>query len=358
MKIYKNVNRLFLFVIICQLLMIDTNFAQAPQKMSYQAVIRDATNTLVANQTVGMQVSILQGSTTSTAVYVETHSAATNTNGLVSIEIGGGTVTVGNFNAIDWANGPFFIKTETDPTGGTNYNITGTSQLLSVPYAMYAQKTANRNIFAYNTPNNTTLPQGTTNKLICSLEYICGDHDNITFANSTLPPGITIAHSNIGNIVPFTDTLIITASSNALPGNYPITFTATSSDGTFSSKTINVNLVSTNLNFQGNYIHHDSLYLLPNYTSFAYNGPFNSNVSAVVSNQFSITNFGQNGITVNATINTSSFNYVTFTIPNQVVAGCSYSGSGQFSLVGNVVMPYIYYIKTCAGTQYQGVWEP
>ena len=138
MKIYKNVNRLFLFVIICQLLMIDTNFAQAPQKMSYQAVIRDGANALVANQTVGMQVSILQGSASGTAVYVETHSAATNTNGLVSIEIGGGTVTVGSFAAIDWANGPYFIKTETDPAGGTNYTITGTTQLLSVPYAMYA----------------------------------------------------------------------------------------------------------------------------------------------------------------------------------------------------------------------------
>jgi hypothetical protein len=138
MKIYKNVKRLFLFVIICQLLMIDTNFAQAPQKMSYQAVIRDATNSLVANQTIGMQVSILQGSTTGAAVYVETQSAATNTNGLVSIEIGGGIVTLGSFATIDWASGPFFIKTETDPTGGTNYTITSITQLLSVPYAMYA----------------------------------------------------------------------------------------------------------------------------------------------------------------------------------------------------------------------------
>jgi hypothetical protein len=85
-----------------------------------------------------MQVSILQGSASGTALYVETHSAVTNTNGLVSIEIGGGTVTAGSFAAIDWANGPFFIKTETDPTGGTNYTITGTTQLLSVPYAMYA----------------------------------------------------------------------------------------------------------------------------------------------------------------------------------------------------------------------------
>ena len=119
-------------------LLLNFSFAQAPQKMSYQAVIRDATNALVANQTVGMQVSILQGSASGTAVYVETHNATTNINGLVSIEIGGGTLVSGSFSTINWGNGPFFIKTETDPAGGTNYTITGTTQLLSVPYAMYA----------------------------------------------------------------------------------------------------------------------------------------------------------------------------------------------------------------------------
>ncbi len=113
-------------------------FAQAPQKMSYQAVIRDASNALIANQTVGIQVSILQGSASGTAVYVETQSAATNTNGLVSIEIGGGTLVSGSFSTINWANGPFFIKTETDPAGGTNYAITGTTELLSVPYALFS----------------------------------------------------------------------------------------------------------------------------------------------------------------------------------------------------------------------------
>ncbi|MCF6364814.1 MAG: DUF1566 domain-containing protein [Bacteroidales bacterium] len=114
-------------------------YAQAPEKMSYQAVIRDAGNNLIANQTVEMQISILQGSATGTEVYVETQSPTTNANGLVSIEIGTGTVVSGNFTAIDWANDTYFIKTETDPTGGTNYTITGTSQLLSVPYALHAK---------------------------------------------------------------------------------------------------------------------------------------------------------------------------------------------------------------------------
>jgi len=111
-------------------------FAQSPEKMSYQAVIRDATNTLVTNQSVGMQISILQ--TTGTAIYTETQTVSTNTNGLVSLEIGMG-VTSDDFSAIDWKAGPYFIKTETDPTGGSSYTITGTSQLMSVPFAMYAK---------------------------------------------------------------------------------------------------------------------------------------------------------------------------------------------------------------------------
>jgi len=88
-----------------------------------------------------MQISILQGSASGTAVYVETQTPTTNANGLTSIEIGGGTVLSGNFSTINWANGPYFVKTETDPdgtTGGIYYTITGTSQLLSVPYALYA----------------------------------------------------------------------------------------------------------------------------------------------------------------------------------------------------------------------------
>ncbi len=113
--------------------------AQAPQKMSYQAVVRNASNQLITNQSVGMQISILQTSATGTSVYVETQTPTTNANGLVSIEIGTGTVVSGDFTTIDWANGPYFIKTETDINGGSNYTITGTSQLLSVPYALHAK---------------------------------------------------------------------------------------------------------------------------------------------------------------------------------------------------------------------------
>ena len=117
--------------------------AQAPQKMSYQSVLRNSSNVLLANTQVGIRISVLQGSATGTPVYLETQTATTNANGLVSLEIGTGTATTGSFADIDWSAGPYFIKTETDPAGGTTYTITGTQELLSVPYAMYAAKSAN-----------------------------------------------------------------------------------------------------------------------------------------------------------------------------------------------------------------------
>lgn len=110
-------------------------WAQVPDKMSYQAVIRDSDNVLITNTQVGMQISILEGSANGTVVYTETKTPTTNDNGLVSIEIGGGT----GFDTINWSNHNYFIKTETDPTGGSDYSITGTAQLLSVPYALHAK---------------------------------------------------------------------------------------------------------------------------------------------------------------------------------------------------------------------------
>lgn len=118
-------------------------FAQAPQKMSYQAVIRNSSNALVTSSIIGMRISILQTSASGTVVYTEAQNDFTNANGLINIEIGGGSALSGSFTAINWAAGPYFIKTETDPTGGTNYTISSVTQLLSVPYALYAKTAEN-----------------------------------------------------------------------------------------------------------------------------------------------------------------------------------------------------------------------
>jgi trimeric autotransporter adhesin len=133
----KTINTIFksllLLIAICNL---QTAFSQAPQKMSYQAIIRNSSNVLIANTSVTVKVSILENAATGFAVYSEVHLVATNYNGLATFNIGTGTVLSGSFSAIDWANGNYFVKTETDPTAGTNYTIVGVSQLTSVPYAL------------------------------------------------------------------------------------------------------------------------------------------------------------------------------------------------------------------------------
>lgn len=128
-----------IFSLLIVVIIALSSWAQAPQKMSYQAVVRNASNNPVISSAVGMKISILQGSASGTVVYAETQTATTNANGLVSLEIGTGTLVSGNFATIDWSAGTYFIKTETDPTGGTSYTISGTSQLMSVPYALHAK---------------------------------------------------------------------------------------------------------------------------------------------------------------------------------------------------------------------------
>lgn len=113
--------------------------AQVPFGISHQAVIRDANNEVVTSSGIGIQVSILRGSVEGEAIYVETHTPISNTNGLITYVIGQGTVENGVFAEIDWSDGPYFLKTEADPTGGTDYSITGVTQFLSVPFALYSE---------------------------------------------------------------------------------------------------------------------------------------------------------------------------------------------------------------------------
>ena len=125
-----------LFTIVVAVLLTASVFAQSPQKMSYQAVIRNSSDVLVTNTQIGMEINIRQGLPSGTIVYTETQTPTTNANGLVSIEIGGGA----GFNTIDWSAGPYFIETKTAVVPPlTTYTITGTSQLLSVPYALHAK---------------------------------------------------------------------------------------------------------------------------------------------------------------------------------------------------------------------------
>jgi len=130
-------------------------FGQVPEKMSYQAVVRNASNQLVVNKQIGVLILITQGIFPPVTVYSETHIATTNNNGLLTIQLGGGTVASGNFSTIKWENGNTSVSANYDLSGGTNYTILSSSQLLSVPYALYAKS-------AGNATSGTTCPDGTT----------------------------------------------------------------------------------------------------------------------------------------------------------------------------------------------------
>ncbi len=133
----KTIKKLFL---LCSFLYFLTGNAQAPNKFSFQAVVRNSSNQLVINQNVGIKISIESGvAPLNTINYSETHQATTNNNGLVTLQIGAGTATQGAFENINWNSGQNkFIKCEIDPNGDDNYSITTTSQLLSVPFAFTA----------------------------------------------------------------------------------------------------------------------------------------------------------------------------------------------------------------------------
>ena len=131
-------NLTFFFVAI---MLGATVFAQAPESFRYQAVARDNSGNVLANQGVSFKISILSGSANGEMVYSETHSGlSTNSFGLVELEIGKGNAGAGTFSSIDWGNSSNFVKIEMDPAGGIAYQDLSTNQLLSVPYSLYANK--------------------------------------------------------------------------------------------------------------------------------------------------------------------------------------------------------------------------
>jgi hypothetical protein len=130
--------------------------AQSPEKFNYQAVVRDASGNVLASQSVNFRMSILQGSVDGAAVYVETHTTTSNAHGQVTLSIGSGSPVSGTFTGISWAGSSHFLKTEMDAAGGTSYVLMGTTQLLSVPYALYA-KTSGSGISLADTDVDTKI---------------------------------------------------------------------------------------------------------------------------------------------------------------------------------------------------------
>ncbi len=135
----KKIIALLTIIIICQLSVLNC-FAQSPLAIPYQAVARNSNGNLIANQNVALRFSIHDVTTNGNVVYKETQSATTNSLGLFTVSIGLGTSVTGTLAGINWSNGAKFIQVELDASGGTTYINMGTTQLMSVPYALYANK--------------------------------------------------------------------------------------------------------------------------------------------------------------------------------------------------------------------------
>lgn len=133
-----NLKTVFLTLLV-SLLIVTITLAQAPQGFNYQATLRDQAGNFLVDQQVGIRINLLQGNPAGEVVYTEMHQPLTNASGLINIQIGAGTVEMGDFSTIDWSNGPYFLRLEVDETGGTNYTEMGTVQLYSVPYSLYSE---------------------------------------------------------------------------------------------------------------------------------------------------------------------------------------------------------------------------
>ena len=188
------------------LLMTGYCIGQAPDGINYQAIVRDSNGDIVADQAVGVEVKILQGSTSGTEVYSETHTDTTNAYGLVTFQIGGGTVMgMDDFTSIDWSMGPYYVQIGTDPIGGTDYSqIQGASQLLSVPYALYANASdSSRTSMMADTVKNEADGDPTNEKI--SMMGISGDSLSITEGGMTLK--VSMDSSNVNELQSLSEVL-------------------------------------------------------------------------------------------------------------------------------------------------------
>ncbi len=160
---YKKSIKMKKFLLICSVFFTLNAMAQAPEGINYQAVVRDLAGATITNAPVGLKLALVQTSATGTVVYEESFSTFSNDFGLVNVIFGQGTVITGSFANVDWSMGPYFIEVAADVTGGTNYSVLGTQQLMSVPYALYAKSAENSFSGDYNDlTNQPTIPTMTS----------------------------------------------------------------------------------------------------------------------------------------------------------------------------------------------------
>lgn len=219
------------------LLFVTLSFAQTPQVINYQAIARDAGGNIVTNS-IGIKFRILQGSTSGTLVYEETHTSTPSSAGIFNVGIGAGTVVSGNFSAINWQNSPYYLEVNIDPSGGTSYSTIGTTQLVSVPYALYAEKAGNAT--SYSAGNGISISSGSITNAAPDQTItlapgtnvsVNGSYPNFT-VNST--PSLAITGNSLsisggnGVLIPSSGTFVATPNTSiTTTGNATVTTTGT-----------------------------------------------------------------------------------------------------------------------------------
>jgi hypothetical protein len=203
--------------------------AQAPESFNYQAVARDASGTIIGNQAVGFRISLLQGGATGTNLFTETHSVITNQFGLVNFAIGNGTIVNGNFANINWAQGPYFVQVELDATNSGTFVLMNSTQLLSVPYAQYAEKSGNPTLQAGSgiTIQNDTIINTGQNQLVnltgTGQTNIQGTFPNyiVNTPNIQAGNGINLNGQTISNTAPDQTVIMNGTGQTTITGIYP-----------------------------------------------------------------------------------------------------------------------------------------
>ena len=186
--------------------------AQSQQKINFQSIVRNTSGVIVSNKSVNFKITILSGSTNGEPVFSETHLKTTDAIGLVSLQIGSGTLASGVFSSIGWGNTLHFIKLEADFSGGNTYVTLGTQELMSVPYAMYAAKTDTSSLnltnrFAEKAPVNNPSFTGKVSgieKYMVGLDRVDNTSDDdkpvSTLTQAALETKFNIADFPSGNI--------------------------------------------------------------------------------------------------------------------------------------------------------------
>lgn len=231
----------FILLFILSVLTIAVK-AQSPQAINYQAVARDNSGNPLTNRNIGVRVGILSGSSTGTSVYSETHNVTTNQFGLFNIEIGRGVVQSGVFAQINWGSNTHFAKIDIDQNGGTNFQFVGTSQMLSVPYSLYAENIAMQfGVFWDNQDTIKVYKNSSINSFTKpDVNWLGGEPENLTINTNTLPSGVTIS-PGFPRILPSSDFLnygyakigdpTISINNSAIAGNYSIEYNVSNNRG-------------------------------------------------------------------------------------------------------------------------------